>query len=1476
MLRTLVFAVCLSAVLGRAAGAEERHWTWCGWGGGGWFWSSAADPADGNVFYMGGDVDGIWKTTDAGRNWSFVNRGLGNYAVYSLAVAPSDGRFVYALTGNGVAASTNGAASWTMCKETASGALKVVANRGGSIHALAVDPTDSRTVYAGGGSGRAVKSADGGATWTVLDFLSAGASGSTGGITPDSGAGCGVISVSAPANDWSGYVAISKTVSQSGADWSGYAKLSVRVFLPADAPSGMNGYVVLQSGNWTWAEGSATALTPGTWTTVEAPLSNFTDSSKAQLLYFLVRNNGKAFTGRMLVDAYALVRADGSRTSLGEWDGSDLEGWAVHNSTEAKAFTKGFSVSNAPTDTPSGSPICSIAVSGDNRNLVLLCEQKLGLFRSTDAGATWQKVTGAPEKARAVYWAGPKAPKTWYGAFDSNGVYVSSDDGLTWTALATAPASGRPARDIACSRQDPSVIHVVFTSSFNSHTATSRDGGATWTSVSKFTADHAANPTLPDNGATGSLSGIENICVSPVNANNIHIPGNWDPCFSTDAGATWVESCRGADITCFHDIRFLDGAVYGAAMDEGTCMSVDGGANWTALLPLKWKAGLSGHHWRVLPQRLSDGRTRILSTVSPWDDSGIKYPVKVVWSEDGGKTFTEAKGLPDYRPIANTMWGEGHGRALAANPANPDIIYLGIDGDPENGKCGGGVFKSTDGGKTFAQLPNQPGSRRMYYGLAVDPTDTNRIVWGACGDTAGVYVSEDGGASWSRASGLYDWIYNVEITPSGVIYASGNQLYRSDNHGRSFSTVSHFPSGTVLGIAVDPANEDRVWASAAGWDDNAVGGIYESTDGCANWTEITGDIPYVKPCVLRYDAESGSLWAAGNAAFRLQVDAPPGPGGDDPDEPPPADGECIWTGRVDGDWHNPDNWRGGVPGPDDAAVFSNAMFSSGSTVTITSAVSVAKLIIARTGGFTLGAAGEGALSLGAIERRDVPGDEATVTVAVPLTLLPDENGDFLIDLADGGLKLSAKATKGEGLVRVVKTGGGLLELAAEGALPSGTLAILAGTVTPRVNKSVTGKLVVGGGTEPASFTAGDRLADGVTPYVYTNGTFSAGDHVSGGPNDFHVFEGGYAYLKATYGGKVELTGGTMDIGYRIWNGEWGQHLSALKSDTTARLSGAMTAANFANYTFPVKVEDGARPIDFVFTGSLSGDVPKFTFSGGGTMKTTGSWDISANPSLTSMTWLMDNVGKTAGSGKGNLTVGADGTLGGTGTFGGAVASQVLTVSGTSAKPATLAPGTMTEEGEHVYGTFAVGSESVTNTLVLGTGSRLLVTVGSDGCDALRVNGVMRIAESGSVLQVAAADGFAGGGPIVLAEATGGIVGDFATLILPEGEDWTVRRTATRIELAAAHPSFAIGADLPEGVQPLERRSDGSYVVRLGASLVGFTYALEYATTLEDPEWLPVEGAVAEGGSAPLELSVPAALTADQPALFLRVTVRSVR
>ena len=69
-------------------------------------------------------------------------------------------------------------------------------------------------------------------------------------------------------------------------------------------------------------------------------------------------------------------------------------------------------------------------------------------------------------------------------------------------------------------------------------------------------------------------------------------------------------------------------------------------------------------------------------------------PTCVIRSEDGGATFQPVTtGLPGYTIRPNTMWGQGHPRALAVDPKNPQNIYLGIDGDAADGKSGGGKIR---------------------------------------------------------------------------------------------------------------------------------------------------------------------------------------------------------------------------------------------------------------------------------------------------------------------------------------------------------------------------------------------------------------------------------------------------------------------------------------------------------------------------------------------------------------------------------------------------------------------------------------------------------------------------------------------------------------------------------------------------------------------------------------------------------------
>ena len=71
-------------------------------------------------------------------------------------------------------------------------------------------------------------------------------------------------------------------------------------------------------------------------------------------------------------------------------------------------------------------------------------------------------------------------------------------------------------------------------------------------------------------------------------------------------------------------------------------------------------------------------------------------------------------------------------------------------------------------------------------------------------------------------------------------------------------------------LEMDPANPKTLWASSNTWGEEAVGGVKKTVDGGATWTDITGDLPYRKPLVLRFNPVTRELWAAGVGLFKIK------------------------------------------------------------------------------------------------------------------------------------------------------------------------------------------------------------------------------------------------------------------------------------------------------------------------------------------------------------------------------------------------------------------------------------------------------------------------------------------------------------------------------------------------------------------------------------------------------------------------------
>ncbi len=426
-------------------------------------------------------------------------------------------------------------------------------------------------------------------------------------------------------------------------------------------------------------------------------------------------------------------------------------------------------------------------------------------------------------------------PERFY-ALGGGSLWNSNDGGKSWQTFSQVPR-GKAIRLAVDETVDPPKVYAVWQENWDGGVVVTVDGGSSWQPLpEKYTPDLKNGPTrlwARNGGRTTSLR------INPYDAKTMIKTDWWGVWKSQDGGLSWKEIINGAPNTVGSDIIFDgDGGLWTATMDNGLLASFDSGHTYGAKFPFKgYHPEINGHVWRVA----SLGKGKILATSSPWEDKVNQ----VILSQDQGKTFSIVReGLPSKRPTQNTMWGEGFARALAVDPQNPDVVYLGIDGDD-----GGGLFISTNGGQSWKRSPGQPGALRVYNGLSIDPDNSQRIFWGAAGDQGGVFVSEDQGRTWFKALSDLVWVFDVKAVGGGVALAAGSLnskgvIYISRDQGQTFKPLKEFNAGSAAeAIAVDPRDPLRLVVSTVHWGHFAPGKIFFSSNGGKDWKDMTGNLP---------------------------------------------------------------------------------------------------------------------------------------------------------------------------------------------------------------------------------------------------------------------------------------------------------------------------------------------------------------------------------------------------------------------------------------------------------------------------------------------------------------------------------------------------------------------------------------------------------------------------------------------------------
>ena len=240
----------------------------------------------------------------------------------------------------------------------------------------------------------------------------------------------------------------------------------------------------------------------------------------------------------------------------------------------------------------------------------------------------------------------------------------------------------------------------------------------------------------------------------------------------------------------------------------------------------------------------------------------VSRPLEYWMGTTGGGVFKSIDGGMNWEPMTDKYFGGTIG-AIGVSETNPDIVYVGTGEYPIRGNVapGEGVWKTTDGGKTWSFL----GLRETQHisRVKVHPMNPD-IVWvGAQGkafassEQRGVYKSTDGGKSWKRtlfvsdSAGVTDLV--LDPTNPNVLYAAIWQVYRrpwklwsgggasglwkSTDGGETWTEMTRnrgLPSGIWgnIGITVSPANPRRLWALIEAED----GGVYRSDDAGDSWT----------------------------------------------------------------------------------------------------------------------------------------------------------------------------------------------------------------------------------------------------------------------------------------------------------------------------------------------------------------------------------------------------------------------------------------------------------------------------------------------------------------------------------------------------------------------------------------------------------------------------------------------------------------
>ena len=560
---------------------------------------------------------------------------------------------------------------------------------------------------------------------------------------------------------------------------------------------------------------------------------------------------------------------------------------------------------------PFGGTVTSLAVDPDDARVVYATTGMEGVFKSTDAGATWTKLLrvftsgnvavapggvvyvstnpgkvkkstdggahwtlasqGLPDSIVTALAVDPAQPSRVFAALPKDGLWRSTDGGASWQPANRGLPSGmaRLVRRIAIARQPAGTIYLGTDEGLWK----SRDGGLSWRRASR-----------------GLRQGsIQSLAVSPTDPWTLYANHLTAGLFrSRDGGETWTKTGRQPSDFCSVAALAVSPQsprlVFAGTVGRGIFRSTDGGERWTAVGPASAR----------FVRALAVAPSAPLYVYSGVETLGTIDPGGVLASADGGLTWTRANrglaalgaavfaaspGAPgtlwtatpyglfrsrnggaSWRRSPLTNLARGSLEDIALPPLAPSTAYVvtGLFG----------LWRTTDGGATWTEVYglNSGVDGPTLQCLWAHPVDPDGL-WGKSLGT--LFQSTDGGATWKQypeLAAVLSTIADLAFAPSSpaTVYVGGVRtacpmsyatLFRSDDGGATWTRAdAGLDAPGMKGIAVDPVDPRRVYVAARG--------VWVSEDGGATWTRAGEEMKEQFVAAIAASPIAGVVWAA--------------------------------------------------------------------------------------------------------------------------------------------------------------------------------------------------------------------------------------------------------------------------------------------------------------------------------------------------------------------------------------------------------------------------------------------------------------------------------------------------------------------------------------------------------------------------------------------------------------------------------------